>query len=112
MKKSTLESMRNYLNGDTTVNVETLREEVNAEYDRVTAKSRANSEMYAEAWDALDATEEWNRPMMAKELWPLVENAVPEGFTLSKMQYGLREKWQDKVQRHDNGKDAYMYSRR
>lgn len=53
MKKSTLEMMKNYLNGDDTVDLSALRDEVNAEWERTTAKSRANTELYNAAHDAL-----------------------------------------------------------
>lgn len=112
MKKSTLENLCNYLNGDNTVDVATLREEVTAEYDRVTAKSRANTALYNAAHDVVMACEAWAEPMTVKELWPLVETNMPEDFTPSKLQYAFREKWPQEVERHDNGKDAYKYSRR
>ena len=112
MKKSTLENLRNYLNGDNTVDVATLRAEVTAEYDRVTAKSRANTELYDAAHDVVMACEAWHEPMTVKDLWPLVEADMPEGFTPSKMQYAFREKWPNEVERHDNGKEAFKYSRR
>lgn len=112
MKKSTLESIRNYLNGDDTVDLAILREEVNAEYDRLTAKSRENTALYNTAHDVVMACAEWDKPMMVKELWPLVEADMPDGFTPSKLQYAFREKWPNEVERHDNGKDAYKYSRR
>ena len=112
MKKSTLENLCNYLNGDNTVDVATLRAEVTAEYDRVTAKSRANTALYNAAHDVVMECAEWDTPMTVKDLWPLVEAAMPADFTPSKLQYAFREKWADEVQRHDNGKDAYKYSRR
>jgi len=112
MKKSILENLCNYLNGDNTIDVTTLRAEVTAEYDRVTAKSRENTALYNTAHDVVMDCAEWDKPMMVKELWPLVEANMPDGFTPSKLQYAFREKWADEVQRHDNGKDAYKYSRR
>ena len=111
MKKSTLEALYNLVNGNGTVTDE-LREDVTAEYERTTAKSRANTALYDAAHDVAMACAAWDRPMTVKELWPLVEADMPDGFTPSKLQYAFREKWPDEVERHDNGKDAYMYSRR
>ena len=111
MKKSTLEAMRNYLNGDETVDLATLRDEVNEEYERVTAKSRANAKLYDAAHDVVMASAAWDKPMTVKELWEAVKDEMPEGFTASKMQYAFLNYWTTEVQRHDNGKDAYKYSR-
>jgi len=111
MKKSTLEALRNYLNGDDTVDLSTLRDEVNAEYERLTAKSRANAELYDTAHDVVMASTTWNTPMTVKELWEVVAADMPDGFTASKMQYAFLHYWTNEVQRHENGKDAYKYSR-
>lgn len=111
MKKSTLESIRNYLNGDDTIDLTILREEINAEWERTTAKSRANTKLYNTAHDIVMACTVWTEPMMVKELWPIIEADMPEGFTPSKLQYAFREKWADEVQKHDNGKDPYKYSK-
>jgi hypothetical protein len=113
MKKSTLEMMKNYLNGDNTVDLSVLRDEVNAEWERTTAKSRANTEMYNAAHDALMACAEWDKPMTVKDLWDVVKANMPNTFTPSKMRYGMLNLWQDEVEVHrpDNGGNN-TYSRR
>lgn len=110
MKKSTLEAMRNYLNGDETVDLSVLREEVNAEWERTTAKARANADVYATAHDILmDILPE--TPMTVKEIFALSED-WPEGFTTSKLQYAMTRMWQDEINRVENAKSANQYSRK
>lgn len=113
MKKSTLEAIHNYLNGDNTVDLSIVRDEVNAEWERTTAKARANTELYDAAYEVVMATDDWDKPMTAKELWEIVKDKMPKDFTLSKMQYAFRVKWCADIQRHDpeSMRDAYKYSR-
>lgn len=111
MKKSTLEALYNLANGTGSMTDE-LRADIVAEYERTTAKSRANTELYDKAWNVLAECTEWDKPMMVKELWVIVEANMPDGFSASKMQYGMLNKWSDKVTKHDNGKDAFKYSRK
>ena len=110
MKKSTLEAICNYLNGDNSVDLSVLREEINAEYDRLTAKARANASAYEVAHDVVFACTAWDKPMTVKEIFALVENDVPDGFTASKMQYAFLHYWADEIVKHDNGKNAFTYS--
>lgn len=111
MKKSTLEAICNYLNGDNSIDLSVLREEVNAEYDRVTAKARANANAYNDAHGIVFACAEWDKPMTVKEIFALVEGELADGFTASKMQYAFLHYWADEVVKHDNGKNAYTYSK-
>ena len=107
MKKSTLEAIRNYLNGET-VDLDTLRQEVNEEYDRLTAKARANADLYSEAEPivlaAMSAT-----PMTAQEIFDACEG-LPTDFTRNKVQYLLLHQLADRVVKHLNGKNANTYS--
>lgn len=108
MKKSTLEAIRNYLNGDETVDLSVVRDEVNAEYDRLNAKQEANRAAYKEA-ETITFGILSDKPMTAKEIFA-ASNEWPEGFTVNKVGYALRNYWADKVAKHDNGKDAYTYT--
>lgn len=108
MKKSTLENLCNYLNGDTSVDVAALREDVNSEYDRLTAKARANKDAYAAAKDVAVSVLS-DTPMTAKEVFAATDK-WPDGFTSNKVQYGLNNYWTDVAVRHDNGKNPYTYT--
>ena len=111
MKKSTMEALYAVLNSNAAVTDE-LRAEFNAEYERTTAKSRANAAMYADAEQVLMSTPKWDKPMTAKELAEVCVTDLPDGFTASKVQYGLLNYWTNKVVKHDNGKNAYTYTRK
>ena len=110
MKKSTLEAIRNYLNGET-VDLDTLRQEVNDEYNRLTEKATENAALYGEATpivlDALDAT-----PKTAAQIYEAVADALPEGFTKNKVQYLLLHQLADRVNKQDNGKNANTYTKK
>lgn len=108
MKKNTLEAIRNYLNGDETADLSALREEVNAEWERLNAKATANRNAYDEAKEvAFEVMGE--TPMTAKEIFAATKE-WPQGFTAAKIQYGLLHYWNDEVVKHDNGKNAFTYS--
>ena len=108
MKKSTLESIRNYLNGDSTVDLSVVREEVNAEWARLNDKANANRAAYEDAKEIAFGILS-NKPMTAKEIFE-ASNEWPEGFTVNKVGYALRNYWAENVVKHDNGKSAFTYT--
>ena len=111
MKKSVLESIRNYLNGDETVDLSIVRDEVNAEWERLNAKANANRSAYDDAkvvaFDIL-----CDQPMTVKEIFAKGEGLWPQGFTAAKVQYAFLHYWNDEIDKHDNGKSAYTYTLR
>ena len=111
MKKSTLESIRNYLNGDSTIDLTILKKEVNDEWERTTAKSRANTELYASAMPVVEKVLD-TTPRTSKEIFALCENELPDGFTANKVQYLILHQLADKVEKHENGKNPLTYTRK
>ena len=109
MKKSTLEAMYKYLNGDDTVDLSVLREEVNVEYERLTAKARANADKYEDATPVVLSVMS-STPMTAQEIFVACGDKLPEDFTRNKVQYLLLHQLVDKIVKHDNGKNANTYS--
>lgn len=110
MKKSTLESIRAYVNGDSTVDLSVLREEINEEYERLTAKSRANATMYEAAIEPIISTLTGANPMTAKEIFTACKDILPEKFTANKVQYLLLHQLADRVVKHENIRSANTYS--
>ena len=108
MKKSTLESIRNYLNGDETVDLSVLREEVNAEWTRLNAKAEANRSAYDAAREVAFRVRD-NTPMTVREIFA-ASDEWPQSFTAAKVQYALLHYWNDEVVKHDNGKSAFTYT--
>lgn len=108
MKKSTFEAIYNYLNGDETVDLSVLRNEVNEEYARLNAKRDANRSAYDMAKDIAFGIMS-DKPMTVKEIFA-ASDEWPQGFTHNKVQYALLHYWNDEVVKHDNGKNAFTYS--
>ena len=108
MKKNTLEAIRNYLNGDETVDLSVVREEVNAEWERLTAKANANRSAYDEAKEIAFRVMS-STPMTKNEIFA-ASDEWPEGFTANKLQYALLHYWNDEVVKHYNGNGPFTYS--
>ena len=111
MKKSTLEAIRNYLNGDETIDLSILRQEINDEWERTTAKSRANAELYATALPVVERVLD-DTPRTSKEIFALCEKELPNGFTANKVSYLMRNQLADSVVKHENGKNPLTYTRK
>lgn len=107
MKKNTIETMIAYLNGQT-IDTAALKDELTAELDRVTAKTRANSEIRNTVtpivMDALSDT-----PQTAKEIFAAIADKVPADYTAAKVQYILLHT--DGVVKHENARSANTYTR-
>ena len=109
MKKNVFEAIHNYLNGDETVDLSMVREEVNAEWERMNTKREGNKAVYAAAekvlLDALTDPPQTSREIFDANVWP-------DGFTVGKLNYALRAMWADEVNKIDNGKSAFTYTRK
>ena len=110
MKKSTLEAIRNYLNGET-VDLDTLRQEVNEEYTRLTAKATENAALDEEAAPVVLAALS-DTPQTAAQIYDAVVADLPEGFTKNKVQYLLLHQLEKRVNKQDNGKNANTYTKK
>ena len=71
-------------------------DEMKAELNKGEAKAAANRELYATAHDVVFNALS-NRPMTIADIWEVVKDQVPNGFTKSKLQYAIREYWGDEV---------------
>lgn len=108
MKKSTLEAIRNYLNG-ADVDVATLKQEIDAEYERLTEKAQQNAELYSVALEVVLA-HLTDAEVTASELFAACESDLPDDFTQGKMNYLLRQN-ADKITVHRNGRNVNTYSK-
>lgn len=110
MKKNTLTALYTYfVKNDTTIDMTTVVEDIRAEYERTAAKAQANKNIYDAAHDVLIAALT-NTPQTSKEIFEA--NEWPEDFTQSKLNYALRALWANEVNKIDNGKSAYTYTRK
>lgn len=110
MKKNTLSALyRYFVKNDGTVDLATVTEEIRAEYERTTAKSKANADLYDAAHDV--AMEIFNdTPMTTSDAFDA--GKWPESFTLSKLRYAVREMWSDELEKHENGKNPLTYTKK
>ena len=107
MKKSTLENMLSYLNGNAT-DVDALRSEIQGELDHMTEKARANADLYATAEPVVLAALNTTR-RTAKEVYELCKDNLPEDFKAGKVQYLLNHQLRDRIAVNDNGKNPNTY---
>lgn len=112
MRKMTLEALCNYLNSvSLSDDMMTVRDEVNAEYARLTAKTNANANAYEMAKDVV-LSALCDVPLTVKEVYAKVAGKVPQDFSASKIQYAFGHYWKDDVVKHDNGKSPFTYTRK
>lgn len=92
MKKSSLQSLVAFLNGETVTNIDEIKAELETELNKNAEKAAANRELYAATREiVLGAIAD--KPMTIAEIWEAVKDEVPEGMTKSKIQYAMREYW-------------------
>ena len=109
MKKNVFEMVVAMVNGQPVADMDTLRNEINAEYERMNAKRQANQDVYTAAHDVL-MNALTDKEQTSKELFE--GNEWPEGFTQGKLNYALRAMWTDEVNKVDNGRSANTYTRK
>lgn len=112
MTKTTLLTVASVLNSLTTSDeaVIAARDAVNAEIAKGEAKAQANRDLYATAHDAVFAVI-CDTPMTVAEIYEACADELPDGFSKSKVQWGLSNQWKDEVVKHDNGKKPYTYTK-
>ena len=111
MKNSTLLAMVKILNGEKVDNFDEVKAEVLAEAEKLTEKANAVREAY-DAAKPIVLAHLSDTPVTIAELVELCGDELPEDFTRSKVQYAFLHYWQDEVEKHENGRNAYTYTRR
>jgi DNA-binding transcriptional regulator GbsR (MarR family) len=104
MKKSSLQSLVNYLNGESVENIADIKAELEAELSRGQAKAEATKAAYAAMHDpVMEAIRVAGKPVSAADI------ATEAGLSRSKVSYALNNYWVDEVNVDDSGK-AKLYS--
>lgn len=109
MKKNVFEMVVALVNGQPVADMDTLRTEINAEWERMAAKRDANRNAYDMAKEVA-FNYLCDVPMTIKELFAAGEGHWPDGFTAAKVQYAMLHYWNDLVVKHENGKGPYTYT--
>lgn len=109
MKKNTITALYNYfVKNDDTIDLSAVVEDIRNEYEKSAAKASAKMDAYEQAkpivLSAIAGT-----PLTVKDIFTTCEDVLPDGFTASKVQYGLLHYWNDEVVKIDNGKAPFTY---
>ena len=109
MKKNTISALYTYfVKNDTTIDLSAVVEDIRAEYEKSAAKASAKMDAYEQAKPiVLSAIAD--APLTVKDIFAACEDNLPDGFTASKIQYGLLHYWADEVVKIDNGKSPFTY---
>ena len=106
MKKASLQSLVNYLNGETVTNIDEIKAEIEAELAKGELKAQANRDLYAEAKD-IDLGALSDTPVTIGELYAEIATELPEGFSKGKVQYAITRLWADEVTKVEGKTNGY-----
>ena len=111
MTKSTMTIVRDTFASLTnrTAEQEEAYQAICAELAKNAEKANANRELYETAKGVVLA-HMGETPMTVAEIYEACESELPEGFSKSKVQYGLLNMWSDSVTKIVNVKGANQYT--
>lgn len=108
MKKSTMQSLVSYLDGEVVTNLDEIRAELVAELTKGEAKAQANRDLYAQAHEVvMSGLAQASAPVTIAELYEAIENKLPEGFSKGKVQYAITRLWADEVEKTEGKVNTY-----
>lgn len=108
MKKATMKSIVSFIDtlSDVPAEMVEARAELVAELSKGEAKAQANRDLYETAKPViLGALSE--TPVTISELYDEIADALPEGFTKSKVQYAITRMWADEVAKVEGKVNGY-----
>ena len=108
MKKATLQSLVNYLNGETVTNLDEIKAEIEAELNKGMEAKAANDAVYEQAKSVvMKVLDKLTAPAPLSEIYAEAEAALPEGFTKGKFQYAMTRLWTDNVVKTEGKPNTY-----
>ena len=108
MKKSTMQSLVDYLNGATINDLEKIKEELEAELNRNAEKAAANRELYESAKSVIfEGFRVAGTPVTIAELYEEIKDELPQGFSKSKVQYAVTRLWSDEIVKTEGKTNTY-----
>ena len=94
MKKSTMNTIVNYINDNAVEALYEVRDELIAELNKGKEKADANRALYDTAKDVvMDELSKTDAAVTIGELYDAVAENLPEGFTKGKLQYAVTRLW-------------------
>lgn len=108
MKKSTMQSLVNYLNGATVDNLEELKAELEAELNRGAEKAQKNRELYDSVKGIVfEGLRVCGDPVTIADLYEEIKGDLPSGFGKSKVQYAVTRLWADEIAKTEGKVNTY-----
>ena len=108
MKKSTMQSLVDYLNGATINDLEKIKSELEAELNRNAEKAAANRELYESAKSVIfEGFRVAGTPVTIAELYEEIKDELPQGFSKSKVQYAVTRLWSDEIVKTEGKTNTY-----
>ena len=105
MKKASLQSLINYLDGQTVTNIDEIKAELEAELAKSKAKADANRAIYDEMHDiVMNTLRSATAPVTAQEI------ADATSLSRSKITHGLTNYWANEVVVHKTPGKTNLYS--
>ena len=94
VKKSTMNTIVNYINDNAVETLYEVRDELIAELNKGKEKADANRALYDTAKDVvMDELSKTDAAVTISELYDAVAENLPEGFTKGKLQYAVTRLW-------------------
>ena len=106
MKKTSLQSLVNYIDTNAVAELADVRDEIVAELAKGEAKAQANRDLYAQAHDVVIGALS-DTPVTIGELYDEIANDLPEGFSKGKVQYAITRLWADEVVKTEGKVNTY-----
>lgn len=108
MKKSTMNTIINYINDNAVSELFDVRDELVAELDKGAAKAAANRELYDSVKElVLSELAAAEQAVTIGELFEAVEDKLPDGFTKGKLQYAVTRLWTNEIARVEGKVNTY-----
>ena len=106
MKKSTLQSLVNFLNGESVTNLDEIKAELETELGKGDARKAATAQGYEDAHDVIVGAL-GNVPATCGEIYESIKDELPDGFGKGKVQYALTHLWQDEIVKVEGKPNGY-----
>ena len=107
MKNATLSTIYTALTNYGFDNAEVM-DELSRELHRGDAVKAAKAAVYDAAWPIVEEVlSQTTSPLAVSEIWEAMEGEVPDGFTKSKLSYGLTHQWADLVVKVEGKVNTY-----
>ena len=108
MKKTTMNTIVNYINDNAIEDLYEVRDEIVAELNKGAEKAQANRDLYEQAHEVvIAALANVTAPVTIGELFDEVAPNLPEGFTKGKVQYAVTRLWVDEIVKTEGKVNTY-----